>query len=96
MDTYIHTYVPSFMLRSYTWTPGLVDARASEYPYVCRHTRAWPSAVLLRTMAAPHRRPAERIHRGARRRPEAAPTPINAVTDAVFHAPMFTLNAVAW
>ena len=39
MDTYIHKYVPSFMLRSYTWTRGLVDARASEYPYVCRHTR---------------------------------------------------------
>ncbi len=42
-----------------------------------------------------HRRPTDRVRRMARRRPKAAHTDIMHVRDAVFHAPMFALNADA-
>jgi hypothetical protein len=51
----------------------------------CRHAQR----------AALHRRAAERARRSERRRPDAAHTQYNVVTDAVFHAPMFALNVDA-
>ena len=41
------------------------------------------------TSAAPHRAPTERARCGVRRRPKAANTWYNEVSDTVFHAPMF-------
>ena len=49
-----------------------------------------------RTTAAPHRRPAERVRRGVHRRSKAAHTMPMFDPDAVFHAPMFALNAAAF
>jgi hypothetical protein len=57
--------------------------------------RAGELVVPPRTTAAPNRRPAEQVRRAARRRPKAAHTDSSLLTDAVFHAPMFALNAVA-
>ncbi len=42
-----------------------------------------------------HRTPTDRVRRMARRRPKAAHTELIHVRDAVFHAPMFALNAEA-
>ena len=81
-----HTYVPNF-LRTVVHTH--VDCRGSEYAHVHRHTCARTSAVPLRTSAAPHRAPTERARRSVRRRPKAAHTWYNEVSDTVFHAPMF-------
>ncbi len=61
----------------------------------CTHALTRASAEPPRTTAAPHRRPTERVRRGVRRRPKAAHTLVKSLTDAVFHAPMFALNAFA-
>ncbi len=67
------------------------------YPHMHAHTSLAP-----RAMAAPHRRPAGRVRDVC----DGAPPPRfgfdpkrytrdNVVTDAMFHAPMFELNADA-
>jgi hypothetical protein len=71
-----------------TYTQGPAQARPSS---TCAHARRCRRAQ----EAAPHRSPAERVRHSARRRAEKAHTEANVVTDAVFHAPMFALNAVA-
>ena len=68
-----------------------VDVHGSEYVYVHAHMRARIGGAVA-TSAAPHRAPTKRVA-VARRRPKAAHTEGNVVTDAVFHAPMFALNA---
>jgi hypothetical protein len=57
--------------------------------------RATSSAVPPQTTAAPHRSPTERVRHVACRRPKAVRTRHRLDTDAVFHAPMFALNADA-
>ncbi len=47
----------------------------------------------MRTTAVPHRRPTGRVNHVACRWPKAAHTEAMLNTDAVFHAPMFALNA---
>ncbi len=90
MDTF---HLSDAQLYLHMWTP----AQASAYTSTCAHSHAHAtsSAVPPRRMAAPHRIPAERIRRGARRRPKAAHTRHKLVTRAVFHAPMFALNTYA-
>ncbi len=59
---------------------------------LARHHRRCRSAL---DRAVPHRKPTERRPLRCARRPEGAHTEAIDVTDAVFHAPMFTLKADA-
>ncbi len=92
--TYIHeTRLSHAQLYLRTWTPA--HARAHTSPH---YTRARSSAVPPRTTArgAPTTRRARPACGGAPLGPEkAAHTWDNEVTRAVFHAPMFALNADA-
>ncbi len=91
---YIHTYIyPIFATRSYTYTRGHPRMRLP--PRLRTHTRA----RRRRRRAQRPRRiddpPSASRRGGAPPGPKAAHTTTNVVTDAVFHAPMFALNAVA-
>ncbi len=92
---YIFTYENGFHLPCVQlWLH--VDTRGSEYVYMRARTHARASAAPPRTSTTPHRAPAERVPRRWRAAaPKAAHTEDNVVTDAVFHAPMFALNATA-
>ncbi len=73
-----------------SWTPAQASA------YTCAHMSARISGAARTQRDAPHRRPAERVEDacgGAPQGRKAAHTYSNVVTDAVFHAPMFALNA---
>ena len=94
MHVYIHTY-PVFRTRSYTYARGRPHMRV---PTRLRaHTRARIGG------AAAHNGPrrtddppsASRLRWRAARAGKAAHTPCNVVAAAVFHAPMFALNADA-
>jgi hypothetical protein len=91
----IHTHIyPVFRTRSYTYARGRPHMRV---PTRLR-TRERASAATLRTTAraAPTTRRARPACGGAPPGPErAAHTKDNVVTAAVFHAPMFALNADA-
>ncbi len=91
----IHAYIrPVFPARSYTHTRGHPCMRVPTR--LCTRRRAHRRR--RRTQRpAPHRRPAERVlpEVARRRAGKAAHTAYNVVTDAVFHAPMFALNAFA-
>jgi hypothetical protein len=82
-----------FPTRSYTYTRG--RARKCVPARVRAHTRARFGVAAGAQRPAPHRRPAERARRVGCRRPKAAHTRYRLDTDAVFHAPMFALNADA-
>ncbi len=89
---YIYIHIPTFhlsyaQLGIHTWTPAqgsccLIRVRTCMRAHIGRaavHIEPRPSASAT----------------VRRRRPKAAHTPYNEVTDAVFHAPMFTLNSYA-
>ncbi len=95
-----HMYTCNYIFvsasRSYTCTIGRPRMRVPTR--LCTHTRACTSAAPPRTTAraASTTRPsASRLRWRAARAEKAAHTPSNVVTAAVFHAPMFALNADA-
>jgi hypothetical protein len=94
--TYIYIYIHTTRL-SYTQLYLHVDARACE-DHKSAHTRARASAAPPRTTAraASTTRRTRPARGGALPGPEAAHTSANEVTRAVFHAPMFALNADAY
>ncbi len=83
---YTHTYNPSLLRAA---IPTHADTRACACPHVCAHTRATARAASNTPPSAS--RPWWR----AARAEKAAHTLDNVVTAAVFHAPMFALNADA-
>jgi hypothetical protein len=94
--TYMHISRLSYaQLYLHTWTPAHARAHTSAHTHARAHRRRRRAQ-----RPALHRRPAERVPRAVARQPgpkKAAHTFVNVVTAAVFHAPMFALNAdAAW
>jgi hypothetical protein len=88
-------HLPCARLYIHTWTSAAASTYACEHTHARAHRRRRRAQVPHRT--APHRTEPRNSAPAAvaRRRPKAAHTISNVRTRAVFHAPMFALNAVA-
>ena len=87
-----HSCVPKFLC---TAMHTHVDTRGSEYVYARTHTYARAHRRCRRAQVPRRTEPRPSAPAAvARRRPKAAHTWYNEVSDTVFHAPMFALNLV--